>query len=636
MANHKEEYDQFVDRMAKIRYLSSPALYDMDDAQDYAKRLRKNFQAIGQLAEENRKMLDDILYPILESDQLLDENTVSEMSEFEEKLLTLASDTTDFENLDVPIMALVAKRLCSDAAHKSDVSNRIIQMDAVLISCYSLMNQTERIESDPHISEAFRKRGLAAGEFFLEMAKKENFLSIPDLELRDLVLTNARFVSAFYENAKDEASKKRNLDILDWMMRISGDPFYHRAVPDFDWKYFQFRVLGYYLQCTDNANLRGFQGDQLERIALAAEALEKLMASDEDYFAEVLGDEGAKIFIKRNYYLTGRISKSDYWKFLLDEYEIRDKEDFSSGSNYLNVLVPLELIALMSKRKTANECRLMKTLYQNMNAYMFGMPNAGSLSFVMEYFTGFLNRFCEKPSVMSFEDFGLQTLAALHPPTYIHSLMVGQITECLCSFMIEKMPERLVGVCGTKSTEEVLQRSEEILYFAYHAAVCHDFGKIMIIDTIFVYGRRLLEFEFQVIKSHPMMGADLLSRHESTRRYVDVAKGHHRFWDDSRGYPEKFITAKSPDKPIIDLVMCADCMDAATDSIGRSYNSGKTLKEYLDEVREQAGSRYAPWLPQLIDDLGVQDELRFLLSEGRAANYRETFLLLKNVREKGR
>jgi response regulator RpfG family c-di-GMP phosphodiesterase len=86
-----------------------------------------------------------------------------------------------------------------------------------------------------------------------------------------------------------------------------------------------------------------------------------------------------------------------------------------------------------------------------------------------------------------------------------------------------------------------------------------------------------------------VLGSELLRRLESTRRYADVALGHHRFYDDSRGYPEDFKTSESKDKPIIDLVMCADCMDAATDSVGRSYNRGKTLEEYTKEVKEGSG-----------------------------------------------
>ena len=72
-----------------------------------------------------------------------------------------------------------------------------------------------------------------------------------------------------------------------------------------------------------------------------------------------------------------------------------------------------------------------------------------------------------------------------------------------------------------------------------------------------------------------MTGAELLTGHNSTAAYADVAKGHHLWYDCSRGYPYDFNTFDSPVKTIIDIVAVADCMDAATDSVGRSYNNGK-------------------------------------------------------------
>ncbi|MCR5120405.1 MAG: hypothetical protein K6B44_12400, partial [Lachnospiraceae bacterium] len=165
--------------------------------------------------------------------------------------------------------------------------------------------------------------------------------------------------------------------------------------------------------------------------------------------------------------------------------------------------------------------------------------------------------------------------------------------------------------------------------------LCHDFGKINIIDTIFVYGRKLLDLEFNIIKSHPSMGKKLLEAHNRTREYVDVAMGHHKWYDNKGGYPEDFDTSKSPYKTVIDLVLCADCMDAATDTVGRSYNKGKTLEDFRRELVAGAGTRYAPWLPALLEREEVITDVEFLLNQAREINYRDTYNLLKDVQEKG-
>lgn len=125
----------------------------------------------------------------------------------------------------------------------------------------------------------------------------------------------------------------------------------------------------------------------------------------------------------------------------------------------------------------------------------------------------------------------------------------------------------------------------------------------------------------------------MLGKYESTKKYVDVALGHHKWYDDSRGYPEEFVTHKSPVKGVIDLVQCADGLDAASDSVGRSYNRGKTYDEYIEEVREGSGSRYAPWLYELLSRPEVKKDIESILSEGREKHYRYTYRLLKSVQD---
>ena len=637
MASEKEEFDQFVERMAKIRELSSPELYDFDDANDYSERLRNNFETIGKLAGENRRMLDDVLYPLLEADKELSTEIEEEMGEFSEKLLSLAEEVTDFENLDLPIMALVSEKLADNALKSGSLEDQICRMDGAILANYSLMNMTERITSNPAISNKYKERGLQIGDFFLGLIEKDQFLTIEDPKLRELVLTNARFSTSFYERSDDPEENEKNLVLLEKLLEIPEDPFYQDAVPDYDWNYYKIRTYGYFLQCTDMGNIRHFTKEQLTRIVKAADAAEALIKSDPEYFDNINGNESMPFLCARNRYLLGIITEEDYFKVLMDTYDKRDRKDFSPDGNFANVLIPLEIFSLVRDKKlSAKEQFLIRRLYQGISAYMFQMPNAGALSFCMEYFAEVVNTFIEVPGGIAFEDFALQSLAALHPPTYIHSRMVGQISVCLCSYLADIHPELLVGVLGCESIEDVKTHRSGILNYTWHAAVCHDFGKIPIIDTIFVYGRRLLDDEFSIIKTHPKTGYEMLSKYESTASYAEVALGHHRFYDDSKGYPFDFKTADSPVKVIIDLVQCADCMDAATDSVGRSYNKGKTIDDYVKEVREGSGERYAPWLMDLFDREDVRADMDFLLTTGRAETYRDTFVLLKGVKEKGR
>ena len=162
-------------------------------------------------------------------------------------------------------------------------------------------------------------------------------------------------------------------------------------------------------------------------------------------------------------------------------------------------------------------------------------------------------------------------------------------------------------------------------------ALYHDIGKLYILDVISMYGRAILDEEFRAIKTHPFIGAELAMRFASIRDYADVIKGHHVWYDSSKGYPPDFDTAQSPYKVIIDIVMAADCLDAATDTIGRSYSQGKTFDMYRKEVEEGAGTYYAPFLPELFSREECREDISYLLGQGRERMYRETYRLLKRM-----
>jgi HD-GYP domain-containing protein (c-di-GMP phosphodiesterase class II) len=78
----------------------------------------------------------------------------------------------------------------------------------------------------------------------------------------------------------------------------------------------------------------------------------------------------------------------------------------------------------------------------------------------------------------------------------------------------------------------------------------------------------------------------------------------------------------------VNILEAADSIDAATDSIGRSYHNVKTLEEILEEFEKESGTRYAPYIAELLEQDSVCEDLEYFLGEGRQKNYDRTFGLL--------
>ncbi len=624
----KSNYTGYIERMEEIRRLSTPALTGISRAGGYTDRLRENFAKIGALAAENRAFLQSVLLPVLDGSHRLTAQETDDLLAFGERLMS----AVDVENLDLPIMSLVSRKLLQDARTQRDLSTCIRLMDVRMDTCYAMMSLMGRVAAYPAIADRYRREGLEIGRQLCAYLERDRFASLDD-ESRRTVLTDARYMAVFYEGTTaDQYPLSAETDLLDAMLELSEDPFYAALVPGFDWPYFRYRALNYYAKTTDLCNVRGFGPEQLRRICDRTEAFAELWRSDVGRFSRYDNEKQIAMLVYRNRYLAGQIGLGDYRAELIALYRQRDPAQYDLNGVYDNLQIPLEALSLLNPTLITGEDRSrIESVYRNMLLYAFHMPNNGSLSTLLEYYISIMDRFIEIPGGITFEDMVLQCLAALHPPTYIHSVMVAALSRCLCGHLIDARPELLTGVLGCRDAGDVRARREQLCDFVYHAGLCHDFGKLSIIDTIFVYGRDLLDMEFEMIKAHPRSGYDMLMKYDATRPYADVALGHHRWYDNSCGYPEDFDIRKSPLRTVIDLVTCTDCMDAATDSVGRSYKCFKTLDDFMGEVRAGSGTRYAPWLPELLEAPDTRADLMALLDQGRRETYKDTYFLLRRM-----
>lgn len=196
----------------------------------------------------------------------------------------------------------------------------------------------------------------------------------------------------------------------------------------------------------------------------------------------------------------------------------------------------------------------------------------------------------------------LGSILAGHKPTYVHSLMVAELTRALLQRQIETRPETLVGLLGCRSAAEVQARREELCQTAYECGLYHDLGKCAVLMYIDNNARRLLDEEFFCIQSHPRTGADILNRMGCGRTLALAALYHHCYYNGKGGYPNDAPSCPEEIKGIVDALSVADSLDAATDNIGRCYNLAKPFRTLLEELRAQSGTRYAPNVVALFED----------------------------------
>ncbi len=238
-----------------------------------------------------------------------------------------------------------------------------------------------------------------------------------------------------------------------------------------------------------------------------------------------------------------------------------------------------------------------------------------------------------------------------HLPTYVHSVMVAKISFVVTEYLIKYMPDILIGLPGIITAEDVKNKSSEILKFVWYCGLIHDIGKIVFSHLVSFYVRKLNDKEFQMIKEHSSKADNFIkptnnfemdlvtvepaekvvSMHVTNDRdlfdcFSDIAFGHHKSYDGKFGYPPDFDNVASPVRVIIDIISIADSIDAATDSVGRSYASEKFLSDMREDLLSQINTRYNPTVTKAIfENQILYDAIDRIISEFRYDVYYSCF-----------
>lgn len=137
------------------------------------------------------------------------------------------------------------------------------------------------------------------------------------------------------------------------------------------------------------------------------------------------------------------------------------------------------------------------------------------------------------------------------------------------------------------------------------AAPLHDIGKIAISDSILRKPGKLTEEEFEIIKTHPKVGGDMLRealKIDDADEYLtyayEMAMYHHEKWNGT-GYPEGL---KGNEIPLSARIMAiADVFDALTSK--RSYKDKISDDRAFEIIEQSSGSHFDPILVKVFVDI---------------------------------
>lgn len=209
---------------------------------------------------------------------------------------------------------------------------------------------------------------------------------------------------------------------------------------------------------------------------------------------------------------------------------------------------------------------------------------------------------------------GWQSSLLVLPPIYLmyrsYRLYLGKLeTEKLHAEQVSKLHLRTIEALALaieakdETTGEHLQRvrvyamelAKELGLSADEkealqaASVLHDIGKLAVPEHIISKPGRLTPEEFEKMKIHPIVGAEILEQVDFPYPVVPIVRAHHEKWDGS-GYP---LGLAGEAIPIGARILSAvDCLDALASD--RQYRKALPLDDAMAKVASEAGISFDP------------------------------------------
>ena len=265
-------------------------------------------------------------------------------------------------------------------------------------------------------------------------------------------------------------------------------------------------------------------------------------------------------------------------------------------TNTIPVSIVIAITEKQSFKKIWSECYFWSFPY-----YLVGAAIAGGISFVSRYI-GWQTALLVLPVIywiyrsyrlylgrLEDEKRHVEDMAELHLRTIEALALAIEAKDHTTHDHLQR-----VRVYAIEIAKEMGVRGNE-LEALRAAALLHDIGKLAVPEHIINKPGKLTIEEFEKMKIHPIVGAEILERVNFPYPVVPIVLAHHEKWDGS-GYPHGL---KGDEIPLGARILSAvDCLDAlATD---RQYRRALPLEEAMNIVRFQAGKHFDPKVVEIL------------------------------------
>ena len=224
--------------------------------------------------------------------------------------------------------------------------------------------------------------------------------------------------------------------------------------------------------------------------------------------------------------------------------------------------------------------------------------------------------FFEIEGALSYKELVTHMMQKFSPALYVSSRKTGDIMALLCGSVLETDPSFFDGLPVLDDLIETADRRQVIIDYAEECGLFHDFGQLKMDVGRTLKVRDLLDREFQMFMLHCLSGYGNLKERSSTRRFADIALGHHRWYDGEGGYPEAYVRTESPYRQMTDVAAVASYLVDGYDK-----DASKVIAGLLGEKHR----RFSPIVTACLTESDLVASVTRVLSGDGMNYYREIY-----------
>ena len=623
MEKYQEEYLELLKRAA--RSTCPPAEEHSPDS--FLEALSEANAASIEEIKRGTEILRENLFPLLDNILSASDEELESLNEFAGKLMS------GVEQKDVGLHYRIHLALLSYARHSGLKEMLIRELYQTAMALYNLETMLS-----PNALRLFTVRMRV---YFSEAASyfdSGDYDGITDAETRGYIHRSMGNIALSYDTSDPESAKEK-LAAVTRSINILSDPDVRAKTPSLPWDVYLYKSHQERTSLLSFLRTGHANPDAFAQVLESAQTVQEHQLKQMRERGEMLQPRWQYAYLAARYHCGALLLEELLDALYSMSYSVDDEDSYGANALFSHVSVPALYMEYSKQLRNDRYAHKLPAAVHNMTKRMFAWivraPSSDSNEMLMFYLRQYLYTYTEYPGEIPFFDVLQNAFAARHPVTYARMFIAGKISRQLILWAVDDCPEKLVGLSDTKTAEDVVSRKEQLGELAEKAGRLYDTGMVHFVNLEASACRGLFTEEEAIIQLHAHCGAQLLSMHESTRIYADVAKGHHCRYDERGGYPTDFSPSASPVRALIYTVAAADALASCTKELSSRYRPEMPFEEVCASLEAESGKRYAPYVVALINSPERRGELRRRLETWRHEAYLDMYSRREKMAERG-